>query len=205
MVKNLVFDLDNTLLYWKDEYINALYKTLKDLNYNLSFDKINDIDNCIDSYENYYEYLTKESLVNFINDRCNMNFDINFIDLLLKNHEDCYNIDEKLIDTLDYLSSKYDLYVITNYFTETQIARLKNAKILKYFKKVYGGDTNYLKPNLKAFDNIKDKENSIMIGDNINFDIIPSMKVGMKAILISQEKNLKYKTIKNIYELKEML
>ena len=42
-------------------------------------------------------------------------------------------IDDDLIDVLDYLSKKYELVILSNYFTNIQKNRLKNAKIDKYF------------------------------------------------------------------------
>ena len=34
MIKKLIFDLDNTLIMWKPEYVNALRKTLQKYNIN---------------------------------------------------------------------------------------------------------------------------------------------------------------------------
>ena len=43
-------------------------------------------------------------------------------------------VDNNLIDTLDYLSKKYELVILSNYFTEIQENRLKNAKIYKEYE-----------------------------------------------------------------------
>ena len=53
MIKRIIFDLDNTLIEWKSEYIFALENTLKELNINYSKDKIKEIDSAIDSYDKY--------------------------------------------------------------------------------------------------------------------------------------------------------
>ena len=47
-----------------------------------------------------------------------------------------------------------------------------------------------------------------MIGDSINNDILPALKLGMQAILITKKnvkKDLRYRQIRKIEDLKEML
>ena len=78
----------------------------------------------------------------------------------------------------------------------------------KYFTIVSGGDERVLKPSLKAFDIVDNKEECVMIGDSINKDILPAIKVGMQAILITKkdiEENKDYKQIRKLEYLKEML
>ena len=64
MIKKVIFDLDNTLIMWKKDYINALIDTMK------CFDVKNDpaiIDDIIESLEKKYEIISKEILLNDIN------------------------------------------------------------------------------------------------------------------------------------------
>ena len=47
-----------------------------------------------------------------------------------------------------------------------------------------------------------------MIGDDINNDILPALSVGMQAILLSKKnhkKDLRYRQVKKLEDLKEML
>ena len=107
-----------------------------------------------------------------------------------------------------YLKSKYKLVVLSNWFTYTQKKRLENAGILKYFSKVSGGDERELKPSLKAFDIVDKKQECVMIGDSIRNDIEPALKCGMQAILLTNKnvkKNLRYRQIRKLEDLKEML
>ena len=86
--------------------------------------------------------------------------------------------------------------------------RLENAGILKYFSIVSGGDEHELKPSLKAFDIVDNKSECVMIGDSIKNDIMPALKLGMKAILLTkknEKKDLRYKQIRKLEDLKEML
>ena len=78
--------------------------------------------------------------------------------------------------------------------------------MLKYFKAMYASSEYKSKPNkeifLAAMGDNKPSE-CIMIGDSIEKDIEPAIKLGMQGILVGEDKN--YKCIKNILELKEML
>lgn len=209
-MKKIIFDLDNTLIFWKDEYINKLYDVLS--LYNINDEKLaNKINYCLDNYEKDINYFSKGIIVKYINDNCNTNFDTKFLSLLLKKQEDLAELTcSKLIDTLEYLSSKYELYVLTNWFTSCQIGRLKKAGIYKYFKDVKGGE-GYLKPHKEAFLKLlkeEDFKDSIMIGDNIEIDIKGALNLGMDAILYNyKNKEIKeeLKTINKLTDLKEML
>ena len=207
-MKAIIFDLDDTLIKWKDEYISFLKDVLLEMNYHFSDELINKINWSIDDNEKHHDILSKEELLDYINTNCNINLPIEFINKLVERHKECVYEDKELIDVIDYLSKKYDLYVITNYFTDTQKERLNRMGVLKYFKNVYGADINYIKPNKKAFNIILDKYNAsdcISIGDSLNNDIIPALELGMNAIWKTNSKSSEYKTFNKLKELKEIL
>ncbi len=207
-MKAIIFDLDNTLINWLDEFIMPLKVTIKEYIPNISEDKIKEIDNVIDNNDKYLAKLTKENFLNYINKNTNLNLPITFVEKLLHLQEKCVYEDNDLVDTIKYLASKYDLYVITNYFEEVQKKRLDNMHILKYFKGVYGGDNNYLKPNLQAFQVILDKYDSkecTYIGDNFDFDIMPALRANMNVIWKTNNDSEDYQTIKEIKALKNIL
>ena len=113
-----------------------------------------------------------------------------------------------LVKVIKYLSKKYDLYVVTNWFTETQKGRLDNMGILKYFKEVIGADINYFKPDKKAFDKILEKykpEECISIGDTLENDVKTPLSLGMKALWKTNEKSTEYTTFSNLEELMALL
>lgn len=204
MIKTIIFDLDNTLIKWEDEYSLAIDKILKKRNINFDYKLIND---AIEESENILPIADKELLLKFINEKCNINLDIEFINELLEEQKQLVKINENLISTIDYLSKKYELIVLSNWFGYVQKERLKKAKIYNYFKEIYGGDIEYRKPDIRAFKRCikNDIENYLMIGDSIDKDILPALSLGMKVILVSENKETKFKTIKKIEELKEML
>lgn len=209
MIKKILFDLDNTLMDWKDEYIFAITNVINKLNLNYSKEKIKEIDDKLIEYENVYLMYEREKFCDYLNKNCNTNLPYEFYDMLIEEQTKCYSIfTESEIDVLEYLSSKYELIILSNWITYTQKKRLENAGILKYFNLVSGGDERELKPSLKAFDIVDNKEECVMIGDSIKNDILPAIECGMQAILISKNnvsEDLRYRQIKKIEDLKEML
>lgn len=195
MIKKIIFDLDNTLIIWKDEYIEALRKTLKKYNIKEEANYVNDI---IDSYEDYYDKYNKENMLEIINKKIKEKINMNFMNDFLIEIGYMSEPDEEVIDTLEYLSKKYELVVLTNWFTIPQTNRLKNAKIEKYFKEIHGGE-EYIKPQKEAF--IKaagdtKTEECIMIGDSYTIDVMGAYNAGIKPIFM----NPKHKENKNNFE-----
>ncbi len=209
MIKKVVFDLDNTLIEWEDRYIFALVNTIKKLNLDYDDEMIKKIDTALVNYAKEHSMYTKEMFCDYINKKCSINLPYEFYDILKEQQTMCYReFTESEIDTLEYLSSKYELIILSNWLTYTQVKRLENAGVLKYFSMVSGGDERELKPSLKAFDIFDKKEECVMIGDDINNDILPALEVGMQAILLNKKnckKDLRYKQIKRLEDLKEML
>ncbi|MBQ2947327.1 MAG: HAD family hydrolase [Bacilli bacterium] len=209
MIKTVIFDLDFTLMDWEDEYIFAITNVINRLNLGYSKEKIKEIDDVLVNYENEFTIYENKKLCEFLNKKCNVNLPIEFVDMLIKEQTKCYReFTETEIETLEYLKNKYELIVLSNWFTYTQKKRLENAGILKYFSKVSGGDERELKPSLKAFDIVDNKKECVMIGDSINNDILPAIKLGMQAILMTKKnvkKDLRYRQIRKLEDLKEML
>ena len=147
MIKKLIFDLDNTLIIWKDEYSLELKYLLEEYKVDTDYKKV---DKIIDDLEYKHDTISKEILLNDINNNLNLNLDISFSKKLEKRQSKLSFVNNDLIDVLDYLSKKYELVILSNYFTNIQKNRLKNAKIDKYFSKVLGGDEIKLKPRPEA-------------------------------------------------------
>ena len=95
-----------------------------------------------------------------------------------------------VIETLSYLSNKgYKLGIIANQSLGTA-DRLKNWGLLDYFDKVVASaEVGVSKPDKAIFEiafmvaNCKPEE-SMMVGDRLDNDIIPAKSVGMKTVWI---------------------
>ena len=137
MIKRIVFDLDNTLINWEDEYWHlGIIKACEELNIPYTMDMEKRIINVIDSYENKQEYYDIKVMQTSINKELGKDYSTDFIKTILKFFEVCVpkQIDSNVKKTLEYLSNKYELVILTNWFENQQVQRLKNSGILKYFK-----------------------------------------------------------------------
>jgi len=207
MIKRIIFDLDNTLIMWKDDYLDAIKKITKEYDIKDNYKYISSI---IDEYDNEFRYYDKELLVNFINSKIESKIDINYLNSFLEAFGYMSDIDNNVIEVLEYLSKKYELIVLTNWFREPQLNRLKHAKIDKYFKEVIGGE-ECIKPNKKAFIKAcsKYKPNEcLMIGDDLKKDIEGAEKAGLQVIYFNykhKENNNNYKEIDNLKDLERIL
>lgn len=96
------------------------------------------------------------------------------------------------LEVLQYLTSKgYQLHLITNGFETTQHAKLKHSGLHNFFKVVITSEgSNSLKPQKEIFDFALQKtgaklEESIMIGDTLDVDILGAMNAGMDQVHVN--------------------
>lgn len=121
---------------------------------------------------------------------------------------------EGTIEILDYLSSKYNLHIITNGFAEIQDSKLMNSFINHYFKTITNSESaGVKKPHPLIFDfalnsaNTK-SQNSIMIGDCMIADVQGALDAGLDAIFFnenSQQVEDHIKQVTHLLELKKYL
>lgn len=208
-MKRIIFDLDNTLIKWKNEYVSALKKTMEEFNVPASVEEVNRV---IDMQEDLHDIMDRQLMLDDINKMCNLNLSLDFINRLMVNQCEISEVDEEVIETLKYLSEKYELYVLTNYFKEPQIGRLKKAKIYEYFSKIIGGDDALIKPHKEIFmlacEGI-DPSEATMVGDHIMRDIQGGKDAGLKVIQIDYlnkyEDNNDHPLIREFKQLKDLL
>lgn len=114
-------------------------------------------------------------------------------------------------ETLSYLHKNYKLYVITNGFNEVQFTKLKNSNLDKYFSEIITSeDAGAQKPNPQIFENALNranakKEESIMIGDDLEADILGAKNFGLDQIFFNPKTNSHQEDITHeIKDLKEL-
>lgn len=200
-MKRIIFDIDNTLIPWKEEYVSSI---LDNLGSSATYEEGLRIYNEIGHYSDVCKKLDKEEICK------RLDISIKLFNNILESQKDCVDeIDDSIKETLEYLESKYELVILTNWFEEVQVERLKKVGIYKYFKEIYCSDKYPSKPNEEAFIsalNGVDKSDAVMIGDNFKIDIIPAVNMGLKAVWITNKdvSSDEYSVIHNISELKEM-
>lgn len=95
-------------------------------------------------------------------------------------------------EVLQYLANnKYELHLITNGFEKVQHSKLKFSGLDIYFKEVVTSEgSNSLKPNKEIFEYAFQKtgakpEQSIMIGDTIEVDILGAINAGIDQVHVN--------------------
>lgn len=117
------------------------------------------------------------------------------------------------LEVLEYLSSKYNLYILSNGFKELQSHKMRSAGIDRYFKKiVLSDDIGILKPWPEIFHfalsaTQSELNESLMIGDSWENDITGAAGVGMHQVFynISGRVDLPFTPTYQITDLKELL
>jgi putative hydrolase of the HAD superfamily len=204
--RHLFFDLDHTL--WDFE-ANA-HATLKELHQILDLEKrgVNDFDLFHKNYlahneklwERYRNGLIRQdelrvkrmwlALLDFkiADDELAKEMSLRFLELLPTRTILLPYAKEILV----YLKNKeYELHLITNGFEKTQHSKLKHSGLDLFFKEVITSEgSNSLKPNKEIFDfallkSGATKEESIMLGDSFEVDIIGAMNAGIDQVFIN--------------------
>ena len=118
------------------------------------------------------------------------------------------------IEILDYLKPNYKLHIITNGFASVQTKKMNNSNIVHYFDTITNSEmAGVKKPHPTIFDFAlslanASKEESLMIGDSYEADIIGAQEAGIEAIFFN-EQNIQVENavfqVKHLLELKKIL
>jgi YjjG family noncanonical pyrimidine nucleotidase len=98
---------------------------------------------------------------------------------------------EDALEVLEYLKERYELHIITNGFAEVQFKKIANSNLEPYFKTITNSEmAGAKKPNPIIFEHALNKakaikNESIMIGDSIDADVIGALDFGMKALFFN--------------------
>lgn len=187
-MKRIICDLDGTLLHgdFSDEYI--LFRAALGEEGNIFFEKIWD---SLNEYERMYPYYEKKLLAYFLSLKTGMRIDSSLIDAWIYTNSYMHDkIDEGTIELLETAKRKnIKISLLTNWFADTQIKRVERSKLLPYFDTIVCGD-RCLKPTkesyLLACDG-DDPRDCIMIGDNLEKDVLAPTKYGLTGIWYNQD------------------
>ena len=129
----------------------------------------------------------------------------------LANHNALF---ENAIPVLEYLQPKYKMHIITNGFEEVQHRKLKNSNLMPFFNEIITSEkVGVKKPNPKIFEYALDitgavNEESVMIGDNFEADILGAKNMGMQVIFCKfngESATEEVSSVENLLELKKFL
>ena len=223
--KHIYFDLDRTI--W--DFDKNSKDTFSDIYIKYDLDKIfHSLDNFFNTYEKHNDFLWSEyregriekSVLSYKRFSLTLEeFGVIDDELAKKIAYDYITISPTkkqlfpfAYETLEYLYQKYKLYIITNGFNEVQFTKLKNSNLEKYFDKVFTSeDAGAQKPNPIIFEHALSKANankqeSIMIGDDLEVDVLGAKNIGLDQIYFNPE-NLKHteQVTHEINSLKELI
>lgn len=121
---------------------------------------------------------------------------------------------DNAIPVLEYLKKRYTMHIITNGFEEVQHRKLRNSNLLPYFDQIITSEkVGVKKPDPKIFEYAMNvtgagAQESMMIGDNFEADILGAINVGMQVIFCKFNGEIatrKVPMVDNLIELKSLL
>jgi len=205
--KHVFFDLDNTLWDFKANVREAFYEVFEKLHLP---ELIRDFDRFIATYEKHNEYLWTEyrrgkvkkddmrveRMVLTLNELGIDNPDLarQVGDLYIQTAPEKTNLFPRVHETLEYLSSRYKLYILTNGFAEIQIRKINNCSLQNYFSKLFMAEmVGYQKPDRRFFEYaVKSvhahKIECLMIGDDPDADIRGAFNAGIDQVYFNTGK-----------------
>jgi putative hydrolase of the HAD superfamily len=220
--KHIFFDLDHTL--W--DFDTNSNNTLNELYHHFELHKkgVEDIEEFISHYkivnDRYWKYyrqnkVTKEQLREgrFRDALLLFGIENSFLAKEIDEYYVTRNPYHKVLmpnafEILDYLTEKkYQIHIISNGFKEIQNIKIKNSGLGEYISEVVLSEAvGYQKPHAKIFEHAlskahAQKENSIMIGDNLEADIHGALQYGMDAIYYDPEN----KSVENVITISSLL
>ena len=227
LIDNIFFDLDHTLWDFDKNSDLTFFKILKKNDISIDVSKFL---NCYHPINRKYWEMYRFNKVSKADLRYlrlsdtfkKLNYDINddLINQLaidyIEHLSDFNHLIPDALTVLDLLKFKYKMHIITNGFKEVQNRKLQKSDLIQYFETVtISEDVGVKKPHKLIFDHAltaanANVENSVMIGDNFNADILGALGVGMKAIYYDFHKTNEQERenliiIKNLKELIKIL
>ena len=204
-IKNLIFDLDNTLYDF-----SKVWKISNKLVFEyLEYDKLTTYEEFFKLYKSVNNQLVKEVLKGNLKiielrdkrlmltleqfgltltvEDCNFYYEKQFEYIL-----ESITPDEEVNLKIRQLQDKYNMIILTNGKSYEQRMKLKKLGLENIFKLYISGETHISKPKEKAFLNVLETEGilaveTMMIGDSLYHDIVPAKKLGLKTCLVEKQ------------------
>lgn len=193
-IKLVIFDLWNTLAYDKSHEIHEKIAEL--LGFQSRFDFWDYMDaNFMHKKQTFFETIKEIIRIKKLPES-----NLNQIKELWHGSRNYVETKSEVLRKLKELKKKYKLAVLSNSSSEEAIKSLENLGLLHFFDFVLiSSEVGFSKPDPRFFELALNKakvkpENAVMVGDNLENDIIPARLLGMRAYLLdSRAKYPQYK------------
>ncbi len=220
--RHVFFDLDNTL--WDFEKNSRAALTHLYHKHDLPGLGVKDLDLFIHKYQERNEMMWEAYRLGKIDKPTlrNKRFELTFWDMGLDAGlappalaDDYLHISPRMTalfpgahETLQYLSEKYTLHIITNGFEEAQYIKMREASLEHYFREVIISEhTGFRKPDQRIFEYAQEltgakNDDSIMIGDGLEVDVIGARNAGWDTVYFNPGKKVHLESV--TYEITEL-
>lgn len=112
---------------------------------------------------------------------------------------------------LEQLQPTHELYVVTNGLSQTQHQRLRDAKLISYFRQLFiSEEIGYQKPKREFFDAVFQaipglvKEETLIIGDSLSSDILGGVQSGIQTAWLNPQGQPAALAIQPTFELRSL-
>ena len=216
--KNILFDLDDTLLDFVKSEARALQQVFEQ--YNIPYTK---------EHIRKYKEINHELWVAYESGKIERHviFESRFPQFLqLYGYDikgtvvdetyrrflmDGHDVIEGAIQVLQSLQATHRLYVVTNGLKEMQQKRLRDSGLEKYFDKIFiSEDVGYKKPDIEFFEHVFSfipefkHEETIIVGDMLHADILGGFKAGIDTVWVNNKDFKLYVNVSPTYEIKHV-
>lgn len=212
MIKRIVFDFDNTLIPFLDEWNKEIENTFNYLNIPYKEDYFDIVHKALHEYEDCHLRYDKIEMSKYFNTKFDFEIPDNFVDVWVSKLSKLVPDDNSdIVKLIKYLSSKYSLVVASNWFYDQQCAKLKLAGLYEYFDEVYTADYYNRKPNPEMLEKAMEgysRDEIVVVGDTYKVDTAFAMNMGIFSYLINKDikkRSKKYKVLNNVLELRDYL
>lgn len=215
MIKAIIFDLDDTLIFEK-EYVKSGFWVIAENLKNIINQETNNIfNNLIKLFD-----INPKNVFNRLFEKYNINYnqkDINYLINIYRNHKPNIRYFPDVAPFLKYIKkNKLNCGIITDGYINTQTQKLKILKAINSFNSIIITDklgVNYRKPHPLSFELMKKKlkvnfNEMIYVGDNPKKDFYISHIYPIITIRIMRKgiyhKSKYYKNIKEYHRINQL-
>ena len=224
MYRNIFIDLDNTIWAFDQNSQDTFREMFEKYHFERFFDSFEQFFHIysVKNEQLWEEYgkgtITKNELnaIRYAHPfRVVGAYDQEFVETYKKDYMSRIAFKKKMMphtrEALEYLYSKYNLYILSNGFRELQTQKLRSAKVDHLFKKIIlSEDIGVHKPNIQIYHfalsaTQSELKGSLMIGDNWNTDIVGAQRAGMHCVYYNPNRDTTTHNPKANYEIADWL